>query len=544
MRPKVGRVSSGLVLLLICVPAFCRAGARNEHGNAQPTFQTSDRCIACHNGLTTASGRDVSIGFNWRASIMGNSSRDPYWQASVRRETIDHPEAQANIQDECSVCHMPITRYEAKLRGQLGEVFSHIPFELDKEHGAEAQDGVSCSVCHQIGKERLGTRESFNGGFVIDPPDAGNIHPEYGPFDLQQGNQHIMRTSTGGYKPINDTHIRDAKLCATCHQLYTQARGKNGRVVGELPEQMPYLEWLHSDYREKQTCQECHMPVVTEPAPIARVLGVQRDGLHQHVFVAANFFMQGMLNRYRDSLSVEALPQELQAAAEGTVAFLQARAARIGISDLSVTEGRLQAEVRVENLGGHKLPTAYPARRAWIHFVVHDRNGQVVFESGALNPDGSVKGNDNDADPRRFEPHYREITRNDQVEIYEAILGDQAGHVTTGLLSAIGYLKDNRLLPSGFEKGTAEKDIAVQGDAAADPNFTDAGDRLRYSVAIDASQGPFQVDAELWYQPIGYRWANNLKPYDGASEPKRFNTYYDSMTSDSAVMLTHARAVK
>jgi len=51
----------------------------------QPEFHTSDRCLACHNGLRTPAGEDVSIGFAWRSSIMGNSSRDPYWQASVRR---------------------------------------------------------------------------------------------------------------------------------------------------------------------------------------------------------------------------------------------------------------------------------------------------------------------------------------------------------------------------------------------------------------------------------------------------------------------------
>jgi hypothetical protein len=536
------RILRCAALLLFSLP---KPGESKDHGkHLQPAFQTSDRCIACHNGLSTPSGQDVSIGFAWRASIMANSSRDPYWQASVRRESIDHPQSQAAIEDECSVCHMPITRYEAKLRGSTGEVFSHLPFDADKKKDREAQDGVSCSVCHQIAKDRLGTRESFNGGFVIQPPESGDLHPEYGPFDIEKGNQTIMRTSTGGFRPTNDLHIRDAQLCATCHQLYTKALGQDGKVIGELPEQMPYLEWFHSDYRDKQSCQECHMPVVSESTPISRVLGISREGLHRHVFVAGNFFLQGMLNQYRDDLSVEALPQELKSAAEGTIAFLQAKSAQIRIESIDLRSGRLRAEVVVENLGGHKLPTAYPSRRAWLHVVVRDHNQRILFESGGLNPDGSIRGNNNDADPARFEPHYREIASGDQVQIYESILKDPAGHVTTGLLSAIGYLKDNRLLPHGFDKRSADKDIAVYGAAADDPDFTGAGDRVRYSVEVGNAPGPFQIEAELWYQPIGYRWANNLKPYNAASEPKRFNTYYDSMSSSTAVVLVRAEAAR
>src|ERR1700737_5310898 len=91
----------------------------------KPKFQTSDRCLACHNNLTTPSGKDVSIGFDWRSSIMANSSRDPYWQAIVRREDIDHPESSAKLEDGCADCHMPIARYQAKLQGRLGEVFAH-----------------------------------------------------------------------------------------------------------------------------------------------------------------------------------------------------------------------------------------------------------------------------------------------------------------------------------------------------------------------------------------------------------------------------------
>ena len=41
------------------------------------------------------------------------------------------------------------------------------------------------------------------------------------------------------------------------------------------------------------------------------------------------------------------------------------------------------------------------------------------------------------------------------MQIYESIMGTPAGAPTTGLLQATQYLKDNRLLPRGFDKRTA-----------------------------------------------------------------------------------------
>jgi hypothetical protein len=509
----------------------------------KPEFHTSDRCLACHNGLTTPAGEDISIGIDWRASIMANSSRDPYWQASVRRETIDHSESQPAIEDECSVCHMPITRYQAKVQDRKGEVFAYLPFNVHTKNATAAKDGVTCSVCHQISKEKLGTRESFNGEFVVNAPPAKDDHPEYGPFAITPGHQRVMDSSTGGFRPTDAEHIRDSALCGSCHQLYTTARGPGGKAIGYLAEQMPYLEWLHSDYPGKHTCQECHMPEVRGLAPISAVLGVLRPGVRQHVFVGGNFFLQRMLNLYRDDLSVGALPQELTTAAEGTLAFLQSQSARVSIRSIEVASGKFQADVFVQNLTGHKLPTAFPSRRAWLHLLVRDRNGRTVFESGALNNDGSIKGNDNDVDPERYESHYHEITSTEQVQIYEPILKDSAGHVTTGLLAAIGYLKDNRLLPSGFDKRTADKDIAVIGDAADDPNFTAGSDLVRYSVPLGDFAGPFHIEAELWYQPIGFRWAHNLAPYNSA-ETHHFVSYYNSMSSTTAVVLARAEATQ
>jgi hypothetical protein len=524
---------------LLSVPIMLRGGKQQA---LQPTFQTSDRCLACHNGLTDSKGKDISIGIDWRASVMANSSRDPYWQASVRRETIDHASVKAEVQDECTICHMPIVRYEAKTQGRKAELFPLLP--LSKRGTPEAKDGVSCSVCHQISAEKLGTKESFTGRFLVEAPKATDVRPEYGPFDVDPAHQKIMQSSTGGFVPMQATHIRDSALCATCHTLYTTARGEGGKEVGVLPEQVPYLEWKHSAYSgSARTCQSCHMPEVSGDAPITAILPVMRQGMHQHVFLGGNFLLPRILDRYRTELDTQALPQELNADSEGTMQFLQSEAARIAIKNLDVNGSTLRLDVQVENLGGHKLPTAYPSRRAWLHVAVRDRDGRAVFESGRLNPDGSITGNDNDADGSKFEPYYREITTPEQVEIFEDILGDEHGQVTTGLLTGVRYLKDSRLLPAGFDKQTAAKDIAVIGDAAEDPNFAAGGALVRYSVPLGNAQGPFHVEAELWYQPIGFRWAHNLEPYQ-AEEPQRLVRMYKEMSSTTALKLAGAEATR
>ena len=151
------------------------------------------------------------------------------------------------------------------------------------------------------------------------------------------------------------------------------------------------------------------------------------------------------------------------------------------------------------------------------------------------------RGNDNDADATRFEPHYTEITNPDQVQIYEDIMvGSRTTSRPPGLLTAVRFIKDNRLLPRGFDKRAADaRDRRRKVAPSTMHNFTGGGDKIRYTVDLGNAQGPFQVEAELWFQPISYRWANNLKPYD-AMEPQRFTRYYDSMSSGSAVMLVSA----
>ena len=501
-------------------------------------FLTADRCMPCHNGLTTRSGGDASIGFDWRASIMANSARDPYWQAGVRRETLDHPKLAAEIQDECSTCHMPMQRFTAHATGGRGEVFAHLPAQQGSTLlDSLSYDAVSCTTCHQIRPDNFGQRSSFNGGFVIDTTSPLEQRPIFGPYVVDRGHLVVMHTSTG-FVPTQAQHIRDSELCATCHTLYTPIYDSTGTRVGTLPEQMPFLEWQHSAYKGAQSCQSCHMASATasgEALPITSINGPPRPELRRHWFPGGNFFMLGILNRYRTELAVEAQPTELDEAAAQTRALL-GEAARLKVTPQPTARGRLVVDVDATNLTGHKLPTAYPSRRAWLHVVVRDNAGKPVFESGAILPSGQIVANDNDDDRLKYEPHYREITRPDQVQIYESIMVDTYGHVTTGLLSGLRYAKDNRILPRGFDKATANPDVAVAGDALTDPGFTSGQARTRYSVDVSRTQGPFHVDAELWYQPIGFRWAQNLR-LQPSEEGNRFLRYYEEMGNVSAIVL-------
>ena len=252
------RLRAMLVMLVAgaCVSA-AKAGRENREA-AEPRFQTSDRCIACHNGLTTPAGEDVSIGFDWRASIMANSSRDPYWQASVRRETIDHPESQAHIEDECSICHMPITRYEAKVRGRRVR-FSPIYRSMTTRSWASKRLMAWIARCViKSARKSSGRARASTGGSSWTRrrrKDAARIWPLRHRPRTQADHEYVHRRISANRRT---EYIRKSEICATCHTLYHH-RARPGRPTGwRIAEQVPYQEWLHSDYKD-----ETEVPIVS-----------------------------------------------------------------------------------------------------------------------------------------------------------------------------------------------------------------------------------------------------------------------------------------
>ncbi len=539
MRAKRSGTSRVAIALLggAALGAVLLAGVSTsgrEETDPRELFAGSDQCQSCHNELGMEGGEDLSIGLAWRATMMAHSGVDPYWRAGVRREISDHPAADAAIQDECSKCHKPMQRYLNRELGRKGRVFPAPGADRDAPTaagGALALDSASCTLCHQILPDNLGSEESFVGGFEVDRAAPAGRRPIEGPYAIAKATKRVMRSATG-FEPGEADHLQSPELCATCHTLYTESLDDEGNPIGRFPEQVPYLEWRHSDYAEgraeERTCQQCHMATAERDNPISSVIGKPREDFSQHSFRGGNFFVLQLIGDNPGEVDARADGRELALGARRTREHLESAAAEIEI-DTARTElrgGSLRVEVAVRNLAGHKLPTAYPSRRVWIELLVEDENGDELFSSGALRPDGSIAGNDNDEDAARFEPHHDEITSADQVQIYEPIMGRPDGAVTTGLLQATRYLKDNRLLPLGFNKASAAKDVAVHGAAREDDGFAAGGDRLAYAIGVDPKAGPLRVTARLRYQPIGHRWARNLAEVD-AEETRAFGEMYE-----------------
>ena len=236
----IGRTAAVTVgVMLLCSGTSGGAGAASDGKIKKELFQTSDRCFACHNALSHFAGEDISIGIGWRATMMANSARDPYWQAGVRRETIDHPRVEGR--DRGRVLEMP--HADGALPGAVRRTrrrgFSHLTIGSDDRMDRLAQDGVSCSLCHQISREKLGTPESLVGGFVIDTARAVGEREEYGPFKIENGETRIMRTSSGGYRPTEGEHVRQSEFAPPATRSSPRRSvpmaGKSARFLNRCP---------------------------------------------------------------------------------------------------------------------------------------------------------------------------------------------------------------------------------------------------------------------------------------------------------------------
>lgn len=511
-------------------------------------FSGSGNCAVCHNNLSDAAGNDVSIANQWRATMMAHAARDPFFLASVQSEVLQNPALSAVIEEFCANCHMPMARTQAVAVGGVGAILGGGFINPDNDLHEAAQDGVSCTLCHQIQDDFLfGGPSSFNGGYVIDTSTDSPDRIIFGPYAVPQETE-VMQGAVG-FIPAGGEHIMDSGLCATCHTLFTPVVDGEGQLTGEtFPEQVQFLEWQFSEFGdgigEDRSCQACHMPdaegeVVLSLVP-TNLSG--REPFAQHVFLGGNVFMLRLLRDNSEELGLTASTEQFDDAIARTEEFLATETATLAFQDVRQQGGGLVATVMLTNHCGHKLPTGFPSRRAWIHFTVRDGTNTVVFESGAPLPDGRIAGDDADVDAGAFESHHDVIVGEDQVQIYQSIMENTDGEPTYVLLRAANYAKDNRLLPSGFNKNGASADIAVVGSAATDTDFRGGSDEVTYNIDLGETTGPFTVTAELLFQSVSYRFVEQLRAEDG-DLTRDFVRFFDAADRTPALIATVSQEV-
>ncbi len=533
----------------------------NPAWTPQGAFTNAATCgEACHKSDNASvmffDNKDISPGTQWQHSVMAHSFNDPYWQAAVEDEVDSFPDLAAFIEDTCTRCHAPMGRTHAYHTNTGLDIDGHYRFDTAKSEN-HAREGVSCTLCHQIENVNLGSEDTFSGNYNIPDASDANYKQIYGQYAGPVANNMFNQT---GHTPTEGQHVTKSELCATCHTLYTPALDpETGIPSGDrFLEQGPFLEWKNSIYASGQPqeaqCQDCHMP---EPATgyqtAITLMPVSapddRSPYGQHTLVGSNSHLLQILSDYRaelgidNSTSTEGFDDQITL----TRNFL-AGAATVSVSTPVVADNRLSFDVETINHAGHKIPSAYPSRRSWLHVTVKDGGGNVIFESGRPDARGYISTDEArlKADCMSahkldgfdtsvcYEPHRDVITDPAQVAIYETVLGDVNGNITHTLLQGAQYLKDNRIPPAGFINANAIELQTLPAGVIGDDDFNCAStaegcgaDTVHYQVDVGGQTGPYSVEAELLFQATQPAFVDGM--HNTGDRVNRFKVMYDQV---------------
>lgn len=459
-------------------------------------FAGSGECLMCHNSMVDGDGNYIGILNYWKSTMMANASKDPFWRAKVSYEVIKNPELQEEIESTCTRCHAPQGNFNASHNGQTHYSIAELYAD------PIANDGVSCTTCHQILEESHG---NYSGNI-----EFGTNHEIFGPYSDIFPNPMINNT---GYTPVFSSHIKDSELCANCHTLLTPTVDLNGQLTGTyFVEQSIYQEWKNSyAFESEVSCQDCHIPEIDESVVISN-MPPWLDGqspFGKHELVGGNIFMLNMLKNNIDELGLTASEEDFDATIERTLVKLQQESLNLYIQVEDRTGDSLFVNVKLENKAGHKIPTGYPSRQIFVQVALKNEWGEVLFISGEHDENGQII---HEAAP--FEPHHNIINSETQTQIYQTVMSDVEGNVTTTLLYADYSLKDNRLVPEGFSLSHPSYDTtALYGNAVNDMNFNDnegGSDIVSYHIPINSYTGELTAEAKVFYQSINSRWLEEM----------------------------------
>ena len=367
--------------------------------------------------------------------------------------------------------------------------------------------------------------------------------------------------------PAIDHPLGEGEITANQKELQAGESVPLFRQYHHHLEQATYLEWLNSRFNNEtnpsspagQSCQDCHMSdrtfedeVGPHAGPIStRIAAIHddtypdaenltrhsnlhirlRDKYRRHHFAGLNAWLVEFFKQKSDVLGIKTSDymtgsdQGAEQALANIVRTARRQTAKVELSIEPIAEDGenvIQAAVRVTNLAGHRFPTGVAFRRAFIEFSVieqfSDGNERVVWSSGRTNSLGVIV--DRHGRPlaseffqgQAFQPHHELIDSEDQVQIYETLLADSTGTITTSFVRGCETIKDNRLLPEGWTaegpggglEGVYLKATHPGEETKSDRDFTGGSDVTRYRIVVPSGieAERLKVKATLFYQAL------------------------------------------
>ncbi len=347
-------------------------------------FISPETCGGCH----------ASIYEQWKGSMHSLSHVDPLYKEVALHDLKGLTDSdEIKEAEHCVICHTPVGFFS----GMPVKTSDHL-----KKIPELAAKGVQCDFCHSS----TGARKIYNADLKLDPGN-GEENPgiKRGPHADSKPEFH---------KAAYSKFHKQAEICGVCHDVR--------HVVFGTKLESPYEEWKNGPYAERNIpCQDCHMrqrPGIAATGsterpdnPGSSAEGApERKHIYTHYFTGTNTLVPGQFgNKDQITMAEERLKN----------------AATVAIAD-AIKRGKLQ--VNVTNSGaGHRLPTGLShVRQMWLEVTVSGKNGNVLYHSGGLDPQGRLE---------------------QKTVLYNTVFGDGKGKQVMNVAKAREILKDKRIAP-------------------------------------------------------------------------------------------------
>ena len=284
------------------------------------------------------------------------------------------------------------------------------------------------------------------------------------------------------------------------------------------------------------------MPQIQDPIILADGYAnlAPRSPFNLHKFMGGNVTMLQLIQANKTSLGIDVPDSDFNNTIAITKSLLQNSTLDMALNEDSIQNDTLFVSVQLTNKAGHKFPSGYPSRRAFVQFAVTS-SMDTIFKSGMLQANYEVAGQG-----PGVVPHYNIINDSTQVQIYEMVMGDVNGNITTVLNRSAIALKDNRIPPAGFTTSHYTYDtVSIVGGALTDPDFNHSGstegtgqDIVHYHIPLHGFTGLLNVSSSVFYQSIPPRWFAEMFTFS-SSYIDSFKAMYNA-ADKTPVLIAHS----